>query len=200
MNKADQAAKRLMATAYHEAGHAVVGQQLELEVISVSVVATDDCAGVVRHKDPKWFDLNTLQSGVEPRAHDRIERHIQALFAGHLAETDHTGRRNHIGAGGDEEKSWIWAMIACGDSSKEADAFLKWLKQRAANRLKTRNCKIQVEAVARELQIRKVMTSVELRQVMSESIMAANEAEANAREDKAREGKAREDKGHDPRQ
>lgn len=172
MRKAEREQKCLEATAYHEAGHAVMAHTLGVPMHGVSIVPKGGTLGHVRIKKPRWLILEDLSGEVTPRAQDWIERNIQVAYAGRLTEKMHTGRNNRAGAWSDYEGMADLALCACG-SPKEALAFLKWLELRAAAPLGTRRFKVAVEAVARELLARRNLTGPEIKQTIIDGIQDA---------------------------
>jgi hypothetical protein len=87
-------------TAYHESGHACVGIDLGLTLVSVTIVPDVEhkTRGHARWRaDPRWFD-----SGCQDlRSRDWLERRVLVLFAGMEAVTRLTGRRSREQAGND---------------------------------------------------------------------------------------------------
>jgi hypothetical protein len=87
-------------TAYHEAGHAALGIDLGLTLVSVTIVpdVEQKTRGHARWRaDPRWFD-----SGCQDlRSRDWLERRVLVLFAGMEAVTRLTGRRSRERAGND---------------------------------------------------------------------------------------------------
>jgi ATP-dependent Zn protease len=89
------------ATAYHEAGHAVIALALRRGLSRVTIVP-DDEAGSLGHcagtRTGEWFQPDVDRSG---RARRFIEDRVIILFAGFHAEHRFAGRRNHRGAASD---------------------------------------------------------------------------------------------------
>ena len=175
MRKVEREQKRLEATAYHEAGHAVMAHTLGMPMHGASIVANSDALGHVRFKKPRWLIFEELSSEVTPRAQDWIERNIQVAYAGRLTEKMHTGRSSRAGARSDYEGMADLALCTCG-SPEEAKVFLKWLELRAAAPLGAPRFRVAVEAVARELLAQKSLTGREIKQTIIDGIQSAVKA------------------------
>ena len=172
MRKAEREQKRLEATAYHEAGHAVMAHTLGVRMHGASIIADGDVLGHVRFKKPRWLIFEELSGEATPRAQNWIERNIQVAYAGQLTEKMYMGRSNQGGARADDEGMADLALCACG-SAEEARAFLQWLELRAAAPLGTPRFKVAVEAVARELLARKKLTGREIKKTIIDGIQDA---------------------------
>jgi hypothetical protein len=139
---------RLERTAYHEAGHAVMGFLLKRRVLSVSIApANDGSRGRCNYAptDPKLLEIDG-----EPTARQRrtVERLIRCTLAGVLAEQLATGVENTI------SKDWPKAKqharrVTAGD--READAYVAWLRVRTEEQLAQPAARAMVAAVAQAL-------------------------------------------------
>ncbi len=78
------------ATAYHEAGHAVIALALDRPVAKVSIVAGREFAGIC-----------AFHKGVTRRSQDVLEREILISLAGIAAEARRSGHYDLQGAGRD---------------------------------------------------------------------------------------------------
>jgi hypothetical protein len=108
------------ATAYHEAGHAVVRYLLAFEPKSVTISTTGNTQRAAKHGDPlHGIKLDTDGSG---RARLRLEKAIRISYAGPLAE-----KRVANGAY-DFERIEKLGLIARDASSTQAKLFLHWLE------------------------------------------------------------------------
>jgi ATP-dependent Zn protease len=156
----------LRATAYHEAGHAVVTLALGLSIDSVSIIAAEDFNGVCRKP-------NVIHYGaVTKRVQKAIARAmIVALYAGMPAQrlVDPDAPAFH-GESEDEEAFEVsrqWQVYPrrvrfIGDESHLAH--LESLRQEA-RRLVLRN-RAAVEVLAGELLQRKEMSGAEVQQLL----------------------------------
>jgi len=119
--------KRLLATAYHEAGHAVAARHEGRATKRVTIVPEGDTLGVC-----SFYPLRETESfawDASTRNRIRIERLIISALGGCAAEARFVGRHNLIGAHAD----WHFAAdlsTSQAASDEEADAYLNWLWER----------------------------------------------------------------------
>ena len=88
----------LKATAYHEAGHAVMAELLDIPFEHVTIVRKENGLGHLKYQRfPKWFRPDSAQwfrpDSASTRTRRRIESHIRICFAGGIAEKRFKGRR-----------------------------------------------------------------------------------------------------------
>lgn len=128
--------KRLVNTAYHEAGHVVARHYLHLPFRYATIVPGEDSLGhVLGAKLPKSFqpDINN-----DLKTRTKIEKMIMSYYAGHAAEFIFTGRHNWKGAIHDNHIIIDLVDYYCGNP-QEIELFLDrmwlrtivWLKQPA---------------------------------------------------------------------
>jgi len=120
-----------MATAHHEAGHAVVATYLRVGVKYVTLTPNGEdhegvCIGGRIRRDINVIDRDRARRYLEPR--------IMVYFAGQLAEAKFLGRDAvTIGGHGDDDRQALdCAAFACG-SEAESHAFQVWLFERTRN-------------------------------------------------------------------
>lgn len=113
--------RREVATAHHEAGHAVAGWHLDLPVHRVSIVPNEDSLGRVLRGKRLASLAAKAQLGSLSRA-DRcyVQDSLVAGAAGPEAARRYTGRYSHVGAHGDYK---TFADIATGVLGYEDDVF-----------------------------------------------------------------------------
>lgn len=123
--------KTLVATAYHEAGHAVIAwaNQIGLREASIIPNSTSGTLGHCRHATWPSFRPDTDNS---LRTRRRAEMLIMVALAGSEAEKRVTGRYNHRGAESDMHYAGGLTMYLTG-SAEEAEALLRWLTIRTRN-------------------------------------------------------------------
>src|SRR5207247_1816347 len=112
-------------TAYHEAGHAVVGLLVGLELGMVTIVPTDDALGVTRFSDRR-LDEPGLEGDQEQ---EFVEQHVMTELAGVEAEKRLTGQdqADPVGPGSVGE-------LALGASARPDD-YLAAMRSRTADLL-----------------------------------------------------------------
>jgi Peptidase family M41 len=115
--------RKLRATAYHEAGHAVAAWKFGLRFKHVTIKAQEDTLGHMLHgRSPKWFRPDCDNSD---RTRLRAERRIITSLAGQLAEGKYYGRRPRFGMWGDNDSAVNMALHLCG-SAKTTSAYLNF--------------------------------------------------------------------------
>lgn len=156
MTRVKRAERRLRATTYHEAGHAVAALALGRRVRSVTVVPDAGRLGACTFaKMPRRFQPDAK---LGPRTRASLEDHITVSLAGEVAEHMYTGRHAWSGAADDMRQSLDRASYIAADD-REVAALLEWLRLRARNLLATNWSR--VELVATELEERGTLTGLE---------------------------------------
>lgn len=148
MERGRSPSKRLQATAYHEAGHAVVACALRRNLHRVTIVADDDddslgaCHyGIGARIQPEW------ESDTQVRR--VIERDVLTSLAGMMAERRFTGRMNRQGADSDRMKA-AWAASYLYDG-EVLDAYLRFMLLRVDSMVAVPMNWHAIEAVAAAL-------------------------------------------------
>ncbi len=120
--------RKLMATAYHEAGHAVVGYDLRQRLRKVSIIPNETSAGRCAFAGfgPKF----NPEADVSWRVRTRLERSIIVSLAGPEAERVFRGRRNNVGAAGDFSDAVDYASYLVS-TDEELETYVAWLQVRA---------------------------------------------------------------------
>ena len=121
--------KRLLATAYHEAGHAVMNWKLGIHNKTVTIIPDSKFIGLcvsarslVRFKNG---ELNTSD-----RVMPNIEKKVMVLLAGPIAQRIHrksSFRKDHAGSDWETAEKVALSVNGVGDI---ATAWLKWLELR----------------------------------------------------------------------
>ena len=118
--------KALEATAFHEAGHAVMAFFEHLRVDEISIVENDDSKGRTRHEDP----LRNIHLDIDGsnRARLRAEAAIRVALAGPIAQRLHSpkGYRRYHGDFDHRQASEIISDIT--GSTEEANAYMRLLE------------------------------------------------------------------------
>ena len=120
----NRSASQVEATAYHEAGHAVIAYMLGYRPHSATIVPTFDTAGHIIHPNPlDGFQLNPDSSD---EARLRIESLITICFAGPIAQKRYNPRSwRRVHGQWDYEKIAELGLRVC-DSAEQASAFIRW--------------------------------------------------------------------------
>ena len=132
------------ATAYHEAGHAVVAYVLGYKPQSVTIVPTVDAAGHILQANPLYGFQHDVDGSDEGRL--RVESFMTICFAGPITQKHYnprSWRRTH--GQWDYEKITELGLRVCG-SSEQAAAFIRWREIVARDMVKTHWLRIQLVA------------------------------------------------------
>jgi hypothetical protein len=117
--------RETVATAFHEAGHAVVGHQLTGEVPrKISVIPEGGSVGRIRNRPwPRSFKPLVRMT---PLSRQRLEDETVKILSGFEAERRHTGRADHHGAAEDFKGAKVYAGLIVGDDAEGVAAYIKW--------------------------------------------------------------------------
>jgi len=155
------AERRRWATAYHEAGHAVVGYFLHTMRGSfrrATVIETDDALGYVLRRQSRAFYRRMAAGDWTPHTEVRAYELLMCTMAGTLAEKRFTGRRNRRGAGwngtpfvergSDLDTVGDFVLRLAGTDADEQRALVRWLTRRTENMLMCRWKAVEAVAAA----------------------------------------------------
>ncbi len=166
MNKPDRKAAQLVATAYHEAGHAVAAYFLDLPFQEVHIVAAKDSLGKLE-QEPVCFDLYPREQAIL----DELEKRVIKAFAGIVAEARHTGRLNWKYGIDDFDQAFDLAICRHSEGSlDEVDAFLKYTWVRTGEFVRHPFHWTAVVATAKALISRRRLTREEVDLVIGDAI------------------------------
>ena len=114
-----------VATAYHEAGHAVVGLKLSGNMpLKMSVIPEAGSMGRIRNCP--WPRSFRPEKNMTPLTRARLEDETATILPGSEAERRYTGRANRRGAGGDLKGAAVYAKLAAGDDPEGVAAYIGW--------------------------------------------------------------------------
>ncbi|RUW01101.1 MULTISPECIES: hypothetical protein [unclassified Mesorhizobium] len=159
----------LKATAYHEAGHAVVAFLQFFKIEFATIKPAGEAAGMVKSMARGKVDPDIAT----PAMRAKIEALIIVTLAGDIAQRKHQAksvRRWHASA--DRQQAADLALSICG-SGESATAYLAWLDIVTRNIVEGRWSVI--ERVAAALLERETLTGDELRAVILGPIAAKTE-------------------------
>jgi ATP-dependent Zn protease len=156
------------ATAFHEAGHAVMANRLGLRLRKVTIIPSEGLAGYCQHF--RGYRDKHMETGNDPyRVRLRIEKHIMTALAGMVAQKFYSRRSfKPIHARSDMENAAQMAMSITG-STKESNAFMEWLYIRTTNELKDSVHWEAVKALAAELLLHGELTGKQATKVIRET-------------------------------
>ena len=118
-----------VATAYHEAGHAIVGFQLGRNMPrGISIHSQGSSLGRTQNRlFPRWF---RPELRLPARTRHALETETATILAGFEAEKRHTGKPNYSGAGTDFAGARIYARLVASDD-EGVTAYMGWCLYRA---------------------------------------------------------------------
>ena len=159
--------KAIEKTAYHEAGHAVASYFHHIPFSSITIIPEEDCLGCLKHPEPKnpfhEFDDITLKKA------DWIEKMILVRLTGQIAEWKFANRHNWKGSGED----WHWAIEEASllmGGGEVLQKYMDYMWARAKTLFNVPWCWTAIEAVAKELLIRKKMENRLTRKIIKKAI------------------------------
>lgn len=160
--------KKIERTAYHEAGHAVASYYLHIAFTYATIIPEEDSSGHVLHPqsifkkfEPEWD--NSL------KAVDRAERIIIVSLAGEASERRFANRYDRKGSGEDWHHAVNLASYFAGNE-EVLRAYVNYLWTRAKTLFNAPWLWAAVEAVAKELLVRKKMGTQLTRRIIWKAI------------------------------
>ena len=115
---------QIEATAYHEAGHAVIAYLLGYKPQSATIVPTVDAAGPLIHANPLYGFQLDIDGSDEARLH--VESAITICFAGPIAQKRYSPRSwRRVHGQWDHDAIAELGLRVCG-SDEQAAAFIRW--------------------------------------------------------------------------
>jgi hypothetical protein len=156
------------ATAYHEAGHAVMAFQLGVEVRQITIVPDRDSAGSCSHE--KLLKFRGTELCASPAARVRIEKLIMICLAGPLAQSKFKPRSVRRYHGTSDYSLIADVALQLNGSAEAATAFVKWLEVRTTTMLRQQVIWRFVEAVANELIAKRELEGSTLLDLRAKSI------------------------------
>ena len=157
---------QLRATAYHEAGHAVVALwEGARRPRRVTIVRQDDTLGRVTHV--AWGVRFRPDVELTLSRARQLQAGIDSLLAGVVADRRGTGRRhNWAGASSDFQQAVDLASYLNNGSSRQITLYLAWREQCVRDAVEARWS--EVERVAQALLSRHALKGDEVRRIVRE--------------------------------
>ncbi len=163
LDMADPSVLELLATAYHEAGHAVMATILGRNIQKVTIKAGQIQAGGTR------LGLCELSSGRRRSSHDALEDEVLILLAGMVAEAKITGRYCHLGAAQDLRHAASLLRERAG-SEDQAQRLQRRMLDKAEHLLSELGHSQAITNVAAELVERTKISGRAVRHIVNQSI------------------------------
>jgi hypothetical protein len=157
--------KRLEATAYHEAGHAVACYHLHLRFTHVTIIPDDDSLGAIHHGKDYYSKNFDPESDNSLKTMDRIEREVISSLAGQAAEAKYRNRNNWKGSVSDWSKGVDFASRSAG-GGEVLQKYVEYCWARAKALFNPPWLWYAVEVLARELLKDKKIGSRKARQII----------------------------------
>lgn len=168
--KTKRPSKRLVATAHHEAAHAVVAIALGSRVTKVSIVPGEDYLGIMRQPRIRKDTAEDVEYCYSDRALRWIEREVVIYQAGRFGDKLVTRKNNWVGASSDNAKSFDLLYRACG-SEREVKAHWRLLSIRAESMVNGPVWRPAIKRVAKRLLEVKTLTGREVKAIMFQPII-----------------------------
>lgn len=159
--------RRLIAAAFHEAGHAVAAYHVKVRFRRIAI-------GKDTAKELGWLELwltpqATADGTVDMRAEHAIERSVIVLLAGSQAERMALGRAKYLGSGLDFFETVRYAGYLCR-TRPEMSAYLRWMQLRVRALVESPTWRRPIEALAACLVQRRELGAREARAIIRRSI------------------------------
>jgi hypothetical protein len=159
--------RRLIAAAFHEAGHAVAAYHVKVRFRRIAI-------GKNTAKELGWLELwltpqTTADGIVDVRTAHAIERGVIVLLAGSQAERMALGRAKYLGSGLDFFEAVRYAGHLCRTRS-EMSAYLRWMQLRVRALVESPTWRRPIEALAACLVQRRQLGARETRGIIRRAI------------------------------
>jgi hypothetical protein len=149
-----------MATAYHQAAHAVMAWKLGVAVKRVTIVPSKDAKGHCYHAQVVRGECAEVDSS--DRGRMEREQHIMIALAGPVAQRIYNPRGYRRGHGRGDQAIAADLALNMNGSSRATDAYLKWLTIHTRDCLENVSTWPLVEALAAELVRRRTIEGAEV--------------------------------------
>jgi len=167
---------------YHEAGHAVAAFVMRMRFTHVSIIPDEDSTGHTMTSKLRDFQPDVARSRA---GRDRYERYAMVSLAGLVAERLRTGRVRYRTNHPDVVQAFELCSNTCG-SDDETGACLNWLWERTKNLMKSGRHWAAVEALAKQLRVRRYIGEREARRIIKQAFSDWDKrARGKKRRDKA---------------
>jgi len=168
--------RRLVAAAFHEAGHAVAAYHVKVRLRRIAI------GGDVEHA-LGWLELwppHAAANGVpDLRTENLVERSVIVLLAGAQAERVGVGRANYLGGSLDFYDAVQCAGYLCR-TTEEISAYLRWMQLRVRALVKSPTWQEPIEALTKCLLQRGTLGARDARAIIQRAL-PKDEARRSAR-------------------
>jgi ATP-dependent Zn protease len=164
--------RRLIAAAFHEAGHAVAAYHVKVRFRRIAI-------GKNTAKELGWLELWLTPQApadgiVDLRTEHAIERSVIVLLAGSQAERMALGRAKYLGSGLDFFEAVRCAGYLCR-TRPEMSAYLRWMQLRVRALVESPSWRRPIEALARCLVQRQELGAREARGIIRRAMPTSPE-------------------------
>jgi ATP-dependent Zn protease len=169
MRKAERELQKLRATAYHEAGHAVVSLERGHSVQSATIIPNEDdgTLGICQNsRPPKWFKPDEGNGFREQRW---IEARVIILMAGMVAEREVCGRNNWVGANHDHQHAVDLASSMYDGAV--LDRFVAFMLERTRSLIRGPAIWLKIEATAAALIEQRTLSGKRITQTCRDAVI-----------------------------
>jgi len=155
------------ATAFHEAGHAVVAWLEGIRIEEVSIIPSEDSHGHVVHFIPRILRTTRLDVEVTPLAHHNLLREIRVLLAGEIAQRRFAPRSLRHYHGDSDRRGVADYLSYITSSDREFEAYFKLLVIQTEDKLFNHDSHVWslIERVAQALMVRGQLSWKELLEI-----------------------------------
>lgn len=160
----DPRVRELVATAYHEAGHAVMATILGRNIQKVTIKAGQIQTGGVR------LGVCELATGRRRSSHDALEDEVLILLAGMVAEAKFTGRYCQLGAAQDLRHAANLLRDRAG-SEDQVERLQRRMLDKTEHLLSELAHSQAITSVAKELIERTTISGRSVRHIVSQSVL-----------------------------
>lgn len=170
------------ATAYHEAGHAVVAYDQRIKVTTATIVpdSVNGTDGLVTHDPIRLESLKLDIDHIPPRVRDQMERQARIYFAGEIAQRKFNPRSLRFHHSHDDRRSAMNLISRLTSSDRELGAWLKLLRIQTEEIVYQDYRWAQVEAVANALMRRGTLAGGVIRSVIQQALQGYLDAKREA--------------------
>lgn len=159
--------RRLVAAAFHEAGHAVAAYHVRIRFRRIAI-------GRNQPKELGWLELwlapqATVTGIADVRTEHAIERGVIVLLAGSQAERMGVGRPTYLGSGLDFYEAVRYAGYLCRTRA-EMSAYLRWMQLRVRALVESPSWRLPIRALAACLVRRRELGAREARAIIRRAI------------------------------